>query len=310
MLTELQKRAAQAIVNIFETGEPRGDYGRVTFLKGDSGHLTYGRSQTTLASGNLYLLLKAYCDDEDAQYAAPLRHYLSRLLQRETSLDYNMTLHTILQKAGDDPVMQEVQDQFFDRAYWEPSLKSAREINIETALGIAVIYDSRIHGSWKLMRDRTLEQYGDAGDIGEETWIKQYIHTRRGWLATHRIPILHKTVYRMDAFFSLIQQDNWDLSFPFYVRGTRIDEGAIEPPLPRASAQNDTIRLLYLKNPYLRGDDVKDVQEALIRHGYDLTADGIFGRYTEKALKEFQDDRQLRVDGIVGPVVLAFLGIL
>jgi chitosanase len=47
MLTDLQTRAAQAIVNVFETGTPRGDYGRVTLLAGDTGHLTYGRSQTT-----------------------------------------------------------------------------------------------------------------------------------------------------------------------------------------------------------------------------------------------------------------------
>ena len=310
MLTELQKRAAQAIVNIFETSEPRGDYGRVTVLKGDQGHLTYGRSQTTLSSGNLYLLLKAYCDDEDAQYALALKHYLARLLQRDTSLDYDMTLHMLLRNAGDDPVMQDVQDQFFDRAYWEPSVKSAQELGIETALGIAVVYDSRIHGSWKLIRDKTIDQYGDVNDIGEETWVKQYIYVRRGWLATHRIPILRKTVYRMDAFFNLIQISNWDLSFPFYVRGMRIDEGAVEPPLPRASAQEETIRLLYLKTPYLRGDDVKEVQEALIGHGYDIIADGILGKNTDRALKQFQTSQQLRVDGIVGPVMLAFLGIL
>ena len=55
MLTELQKLTAQAIVNVFETGKARGDYGRVSVMRGDTGHLTYGRSQTTLAIGNLYL---------------------------------------------------------------------------------------------------------------------------------------------------------------------------------------------------------------------------------------------------------------
>ena len=58
MLTDLQKKAAQAVVNVFETGHARGEYGQVTLLPGDSGHLTYGRSQTTLASGNLFLLIK------------------------------------------------------------------------------------------------------------------------------------------------------------------------------------------------------------------------------------------------------------
>jgi chitosanase len=50
MVTDLQKRSAEAIVNVFETGTPRGDYGQVTVVPGDTGHLTYGRSQTTLAS--------------------------------------------------------------------------------------------------------------------------------------------------------------------------------------------------------------------------------------------------------------------
>ena len=43
-ITDLQKKTAQAIVNIFETGQVHGDYGKVTLLSGDSGHLTYGRS--------------------------------------------------------------------------------------------------------------------------------------------------------------------------------------------------------------------------------------------------------------------------
>ena len=45
MSAELQKKTTQAIVNIFETSQPLGDYGKVTLLAGDSGHLTYGRSQ-------------------------------------------------------------------------------------------------------------------------------------------------------------------------------------------------------------------------------------------------------------------------
>ena len=60
MLTELQKKAAQAIVNIFETGRAEGEYGKVTLLPGDPGHLTYGKSQTTLTRGNLFLLIKAF----------------------------------------------------------------------------------------------------------------------------------------------------------------------------------------------------------------------------------------------------------
>ncbi|PID55742.1 chitosanase [candidate division KSB3 bacterium] len=310
MLTDLQKRAAQAIVNVFETSEPRGNYGKVTILKGDKGHLTYGRSQTTLSSGNLYLLIKAYCGAENAQFGHALRYYLKRLLERDPSLDYAFPLHKLLSNAGSDPVMQEVQDQFFDRAYWDPAVKSAQAIGVTSALGTAVIYDSKVHGSWRRMRDRTDDEYGTVDAIGEDSWIAYYIGTRREWLATHHIPILRKTVYRMDSLFTLIQYKNWDLSLPFHVRGVRIDEGALEPPLPRVSAQEDHVRLLYLKSPYLRGDDVKDIQDALIRFGYDVKVDGIYGRETDEAVKRFQTTYRLKSDGIVGPVTLAYLDIL
>jgi chitosanase len=40
MLTKTQKRTAQAIINIFETGEALGDYSKVTLIAGDIGHIS------------------------------------------------------------------------------------------------------------------------------------------------------------------------------------------------------------------------------------------------------------------------------
>lgn len=58
-----------------------------------------------------------------------------------------------------------------------------------------------------------------------------------------------------------------------------------------------------------RGDEVKDLQEQLIRMGYDCgTADGIFGRRTEEAVKEFQKEHGLAADGIVGEQTQKALG--
>ncbi|WP_414586664.1 peptidoglycan-binding domain-containing protein [Scytonema sp. PCC 10023] len=50
-----------------------------------------------------------------------------------------------------------------------------------------------------------------------------------------------------------------------------------------------------------KGDAVKAVQERLNFLGYGpLVADGIFGSKTEAAVKLFQKDKGLTVDGIVG----------
>src|SRR5262249_15566845 len=152
-ITELQKKTAQAIVNIFETSHVRGDYGMVTLLAGDSGHLTYGRSQTTLASGNLFLFIPAYCHAHGAQFWDALQPYVQRLSDRDLALDGDSVFRHALQDAGSDPVMQDTQDTFFDRVYWAPALQYARTSGLVTALGTSVVYDSCVHGSWALVRD-------------------------------------------------------------------------------------------------------------------------------------------------------------
>jgi len=49
------------------------------------------------------------------------------------------------------------------------------------------------------------------------------------------------------------------------------------------------------------GDEVKKLQQSLINAGYDLgEADGIFGEKTQAAVKKYQQDNGLSVDGIAG----------
>ena len=80
------------------------------------------------------------------------------------------------------------------------------------------------------------------------------------------------------------------------------------------AGQNEqlTINNEQLKKPTIqktvrkgsKGDAVKEMQSLLQRLGYDLGpcgVDGDFGRMTEKAVKAFQQDHGLKVDGIVGP---------
>jgi N-acetylmuramoyl-L-alanine amidase len=65
-------------------------------------------------------------------------------------------------------------------------------------------------------------------------------------------------------------------------------------------------RLLYrrISNPY-SGDDVLELQSRLADMGFDVgRCDGIFGRRTEEALREFQHNRGLVNDGCCGPITL------
>lgn len=67
-------------------------------------------------------------------------------------------------------------------------------------------------------------------------------------------------------------------------------------------------RLIYLRSPMLRGDDVADLQLRLGAMGFDAgRVDGIFGPQTERALKDFQRNCGLTIDGVGGPDVVSSL---
>ena len=66
-------------------------------------------------------------------------------------------------------------------------------------------------------------------------------------------------------------------------------------------------RLLRLTRPILEGEDVRELQIALNKVGFNLEVDGYFGPSTDEAVRKFQTDKGLVVDGIVGPATLEAL---
>ncbi|HSM01709.1 MAG TPA: peptidoglycan-binding protein [Acidimicrobiia bacterium] len=70
-------------------------------------------------------------------------------------------------------------------------------------------------------------------------------------------------------------------------------------------------RLLYYRMPMLHGDDVAELQRRLNAIGFDAgDVDGIFGPATLSAVLDFQHNRIMAEDGIVGPAVVAELGLM
>jgi N-acetylmuramoyl-L-alanine amidase len=94
-------------------------------------------------------------------------------------------------------------------------------------------------------------------------------------------------------------------------RGLRVD-GIVGPETYRALDEAQRRlgdRLLsYTPARPIVGDDVATLQQRLLELGFDPgRCDGIFGRTTESALKEFQRNIGLRADGTLGPGTLRAL---
>lgn len=214
-LSPAQIRILERVVNAFETGSADGNYADISvFHDGpdDRRQITYGRSQTTEYS-HLAELVKRYCDDPraDSKYVFPLRPYLPRI-GREPLVD-DLDFRQYLRAAAvSDAVMRQVQDDFFRDAYLNPALKWATQEGFTLALSGLVIYDSFVHsGSIRMDLRLRFPEFTPAHGGDEKTWVEQYVHVRREWLANHRRVILHSTVYRCDCFLREIARQNWDL---------------------------------------------------------------------------------------------------
>lgn len=94
-------------------------------------------------------------------------------------------------------------------------------------------------------------------------------------------------------------------------RGLRVD-GICGPQTWGALIESEYAlggRLLYDRQPMLRGDDVAALQHSLNALGFNAgKEDGIFGPATARGLRDFQRNAGATIDGICGPETLALLG--
>jgi N-acetylmuramoyl-L-alanine amidase len=98
----------------------------------------------------------------------------------------------------------------------------------------------------------------------------------------------------------------------FQQRRGLITDGLVGPATYRslrdATYQLGARPLAYLVSQPITGDDVQTLQERLLELGYDAgRPNGVFGHQTEAALRNFQRDYGMLVDGICGTATLRAL---
>jgi chitosanase len=223
-LTPQQKQVCEQVVNVFETGSVEGDYSAIAiFHDGPHGvrQVTYGRSQTT-EYGNLQELIQMYVDGQGT-FSDDLRPYVAKI--GHTPLVDDDHFKNLLKEAGKhDPVMRQVQDDFFDKRYFDPAITWAQVNGFTLPLSALVIYDSFVHsGSIPSYLRRRFDEVPPANGGNEQLWVKQYVQVRHDWLANHPNKILRTTVYRMECFEREIARNNWDLAqLPINAHGRNV----------------------------------------------------------------------------------------
>ncbi len=210
------QRAAFAITFAFEGS------GYASYQTYDSGIISYGRYQFTLAGDSLLTVIERYLDRSDSAIAAELQStYLSFLQSKDETLREDDRLKELLVNAAADPVMQAVQDELAVETLWNPVQElSIIPRGIHSALGQALIFDIAInHGRDNNFLATVENELGIPanaqlpwGDVTETLFITRLAEIRRDSLyrSADRLQ-LPGLKARGDFWVNLIALGDWQL---------------------------------------------------------------------------------------------------
>jgi chitosanase len=202
-LTGLRKHRAEQLINLFENGSTESHYDYVESLHDGRG-ITAGKVGFTTANADR----------------------LRELAEEESDSTAGLNGFTKAWKvAARDAVFRKVQDDVTDRIYYQPAMRHARKLGLQTALAQAAIYDTIIqHGdgedpdSLSAILERTNQVVGGtpARGVDEEIWLENFLKMRRKDLAhaydENTRAEWSQSVGRCDVFMMLAEQRNYNLS--------------------------------------------------------------------------------------------------
>ena len=217
---------ASAIVNIFETGKPQGNYSAIAVLNDGAG-VSYGIKQFTHRSGSLLQVVEKYLATDASAGRETLQARLP-ILRRSTKLAIDTLagdarFKEALKSAAATDEMRSAQDVIATERYMKAAIDECEAFGFTLPLSLAVVYDSIVHGSWRTLA----EHLGKVRD--EKTWIKRYVEHRHEWLKG--IARLRTTTYRTSFFLKEIARGNWQLELPMNVHGHLLKTSDLQQPV-------------------------------------------------------------------------------
>lgn len=242
--SERAKLTALAIVHIFETSKPFGDYAACVVLRDGAG-ISYGINQFTHRSGALAAVVERYISKgwRVRKTFPVLDSYLPQLkdtsVRSVAKLSASEELKLDLRVAARLDDMKAAQHEIAFENYLRPAIEACEGSDFTLPLSLAAIYDSINHGSYALIRDR-VQQLLPASITPveyEKEWITEYVKKRDHWLENHPKKILRATDYRTDFFLAQIARGNWNLDLPLTVHGVRLTEQQLQAGILRSDSR-------------------------------------------------------------------------
>lgn len=155
--SDFDKLKALAIVRVFETSQPFGDYAACVVLNDGAG-VSYGISQFTHRSGSLAAVVEKYLANDGAVGRAVLEDTLHYLKRRDHAainvVAGDERFKKALRAAAITREMRAAQEYIAFECYLKPAIRACESSGFELPLSLAVVYDSMTHGSWEKIRDR------------------------------------------------------------------------------------------------------------------------------------------------------------
>ncbi len=252
--SENDKLKTLAIVRIFETSQPFGDYAACVVLDDGAG-ISYGICQFTHRSGSLAEVVDRYLENGGKVGVTILTALRSAL--RDTSvaaiakLAANGPLRHALRAAAVTREMKAAQEAVAFERYLAPAIALCSKLGFTRPLSLTIVYDSLVHGSfYRVARGVSADR------SNEQAWVTAYVRRRDAWLASY--PRLAATRYRTRFFLNQIAVSNWELRLPINVHGVRLTSGsftsetAVEPfdtPSEKPAEQTNTSAISAIDPP-------------------------------------------------------------
>ena len=242
VLTAEQKLTIEQITSVFENGTSDFQYDYIEDI-GDGAGVTLGRAGFT--STEILLIVSRYVAKNPssplAQYVPCLQKMGEGIMQDYSCLypsvssdelktqDFKTEGGTIgkvdfgkaWRGAGSDPVMQEVQDDYEDEAYFQPAMQLVSSLGLSTPLAASFIYDACIQMGcdskiFQVVPTQFAATHGGRQapqNLDEETeWLSLYLPERKIELSV--TPAGAATVDRVDSLAQILDTKNFQLDLP------------------------------------------------------------------------------------------------